>query len=501
MTHHLKNPKEALLDDVLERFLPDKKERELLRDRTLKSSPRVFPVQKIYEPATVEPRPKSRSQRGFGALPGSSGGSRDHPGASSGASASLSAGGTAAAKAKKAKEKDNSVGAILSARTRSTRVCGGKLMLQATTASAQPVCREIKPIEYAAHAPPQPADEDEGNGQGGGGDGPMERADSETDDFTRDLMMTMDNETLALLKQQFSKYRNELDVYEFVSVMTSHLPYAATLDDAAQVALVANLKELFDQVDVNGDQRMEWAELTSFIVGQGAVQGGGPTNESPLLKYKPVDPIQDQTRLRSEQSIEKVVYLPELDMVFLCERPSPTVSIYSPRGSACVHELKGHKAEVASSPSTAHGGSNPSSSRLRHRSCVRAPRWTGPRCGTHFRGRMCGHLGRRPRPVLLGRERLLAHVASSPACEPPALSARVALVRVEEDPLLRRCRRHDPRLGCDHPRGHPQANRAQSPHNLPSNLLEPPNDPLIPPPCQRPSLNPLPRVCAALSPN
>ena len=178
-------------------------------------------------------------------------------------------------------------------------------------------------------------------------------------------------------------------------------------------------------------------------------------------------------------------------MVFLCERPSPTVSIYSPRGSACVHELKGHKAEVASSPSTAHGGSNPStahggstpsSSRLRHRSCVRAPRWTGPRCGTHPRGRMCGHLGRRPRPVLLGRERLLAHVASSPACEPPALSARVALVRVEEDPLLRRCRRHDPRLGCDHPRGHPQANRAQSPHNLPSNLLEPPNDPLIPPP-------------------
>ena len=62
------------------------------------------------------------------------------------------------------------------------------------------------------------------------------------------------------------------------------------------------------QVDVNGDQRMEWEELTSFIV---EAQHSGAMNEAPLPKYKPVEPIQDQTRLRSEQSIEKVGYLPE----------------------------------------------------------------------------------------------------------------------------------------------------------------------------------------------
>ena len=33
-----------------------------------------------------------------------------------------------------------------------------------------------------------------------------------------------------------------------------------------QVGLIASLREVFDQVDVNGDQRMEWEELTSFIV-------------------------------------------------------------------------------------------------------------------------------------------------------------------------------------------------------------------------------------------
>ena len=79
-----------------------------------------------------------------------------------------------------------------------------------------------------------------------------------------DLMMGLNSENLATLKQQFAKYRNSLTVAEFVAVMKEHLPPPA--DDAAEIALITNLAELFAQVDVNGDGSMEWAELTSFIV-------------------------------------------------------------------------------------------------------------------------------------------------------------------------------------------------------------------------------------------
>ena len=51
-------------------------------------------------------------------------------------------------------------------------------------------------------------------------------------------------------------------------------------------------------------------------------------------------------RLRSEQSVERVFYLEGLDLLVLCERPSPIVSLYSPKHAACLHELKGHKGEV-----------------------------------------------------------------------------------------------------------------------------------------------------------
>ena len=56
--------------------------------------------------------------------------------------------------------------------------------------------------------------------------------------------------------------------------------------------------------------------------------------------------LQDQSRLRSEQSIERVYYLAEPDLLVLCERPSPTVSVYSPKAHGCLKELKGHRAEV-----------------------------------------------------------------------------------------------------------------------------------------------------------
>eukprot|EP00966_Prymnesium_polylepis_P271504 6272890-Prymnesium_polylepis.1 len=42
---------------------------------------------------------------------------------------------------------------------------------------------------------------------------------------------------------------------------------------------------------------MEWEELTSFIVE--ALNGGDLTITLP--KYRPIEPVQDQTRLRSEQ--------------------------------------------------------------------------------------------------------------------------------------------------------------------------------------------------------
>ena len=45
-------------------------------------------------------------------------------------------------------------------------------------------------------------------------------------------------------------------------------------------------------------------------------------------------------------TVERVFYIADLDLLLLCERPTPVVSVYSPIAFACMHEIKGHKAEV-----------------------------------------------------------------------------------------------------------------------------------------------------------
>eukprot|EP00966_Prymnesium_polylepis_P271505 6272890-Prymnesium_polylepis.2 len=66
-------------------------------------------------------------------------------------------------------------------------------------------------------------------------------------------MMRLNSENLVRLKQQFAKYRDELDVHEFCHVMQQHLAHEDPTTHE-QIALIANLSELFAQVDVNGDE-------------------------------------------------------------------------------------------------------------------------------------------------------------------------------------------------------------------------------------------------------
>ena len=180
----------ALLDDVLERFLPDAQERRSLRDRFLGNNKRALPQQILGDIKEVPARPRFTDRMmspGDGGSPSSSrGGLRLN-----------------------SSRKSNSIGARLSHegemdRGPATKVRDGKAMLQATSASVAPTLRDTKPLELAADDAHDDADSDS-HPDSGGGDG-----DGGSSDFTLDLMMGLDQESLASLKQHFGKFRNEV---------------------------------------------------------------------------------------------------------------------------------------------------------------------------------------------------------------------------------------------------------------------------------------------------
>lgn len=89
------------------------------------------------------------------------------------------------------------------------------------------------------------------------------------------LMTHLDASRVKLVKQAFEENGGSVDLYEFVRTMQKHLPPFVYQDSgssdggiAAKLTpeeLTANLVELFEEVDVNGDGDMEWEEFTRFM--------------------------------------------------------------------------------------------------------------------------------------------------------------------------------------------------------------------------------------------
>jgi hypothetical protein len=74
------------------------------------------------------------------------------------------------------------------------------------------------------------------------------------DEDTTDILSLLDQDNLEDIKRDFKKNENNgLSLKEFVMVMLHHLPEARD-----KISLVQNLIELFAQIDVNGDETMEW---------------------------------------------------------------------------------------------------------------------------------------------------------------------------------------------------------------------------------------------------
>jgi len=62
---------------------------------------------------------------------------------------------------------------------------------------------------------------------------------------------------MAIIEERFMEKEKGLPIDDFVSVMLEHLDYDRT-DEKLKMKLTLALVDFFKEVDVNGDQTMEW---------------------------------------------------------------------------------------------------------------------------------------------------------------------------------------------------------------------------------------------------
>lgn len=144
------------------------------------------------------------------------------------------------------------------------------------------------------------------------------------------LMMMLDKQRLRALKKEFKDHAEGIELPNFVWLMKCALNVA----EEEQMDLVLGLYYLFQEVDINGDEHMEWSEFTQYIIdtviNQQTREKFGNKEQSPSeildiaysLKHIRFQPSLNYDKNIHTGHIKYLCYYPSLDLTGYFEQNS-----------------------------------------------------------------------------------------------------------------------------------------------------------------------------------
>ncbi len=80
----------------------------------------------------------------------------------------------------------------------------------------------------------------------------------------KDILSRLHRRNLGLIEREFPK-EDGLSLEAFVSTLLRYLDYNKD-DELEKIEVTLNLIDLFKEIDVNGDETMEWEEFSNYII-------------------------------------------------------------------------------------------------------------------------------------------------------------------------------------------------------------------------------------------
>ena len=80
----------------------------------------------------------------------------------------------------------------------------------------------------------------------------------------KDILSRLHRRNLGLIEREFPK-EDGLSLNEFVTTLLKYLDYDKE-DEIEKIEITLNLIDLFKEIDVNGDETMEWEEFSNYII-------------------------------------------------------------------------------------------------------------------------------------------------------------------------------------------------------------------------------------------
>lgn len=147
------------------------------------------------------------------------------------------------------------------------------------------------------------------------------------------LMMMLDRQKLAALEAEFNEYPKGIELHNFVWLMKS----AINISSEEKAELVMGLYHLFQEIDINGDEHVEWQELIQYIID--IVMSRQLREKSSDKEFTPGEILDQTYSLKSRRyKLSKVIdrnahsnyisylfYIPSLDLITYIDAHSQVV--------------------------------------------------------------------------------------------------------------------------------------------------------------------------------
>lgn len=151
------------------------------------------------------------------------------------------------------------------------------------------------------------------------------------------LMMMLDKEKLEALEEEFNDHPDGIELHSFVWLMKC----AMAVSPEEKAELVLGLYYLFQEIDINGDEHMEWSEFTQYIID--AVMGQQTKERSEDKELTPAEIMElahshKSRRYQLSKLIDRslhtgiirhISYYPSLDLIPVVEMGSAGVRLYN----------------------------------------------------------------------------------------------------------------------------------------------------------------------------
>lgn len=109
--------------------------------------------------------------------------------------------------------------------------------------------------------------------------------------------------------------------------------------------ITVSLIDLFKEIDVNGDETMEWEEFSNHIIELGLLRKDR-TFRNVIKNYYPSEYVSDKEK--HETDIEKVYYFDAIKNLIVLEKESPKFKVYNSNNCELLCEINAHKGAILS---------------------------------------------------------------------------------------------------------------------------------------------------------